>query len=260
MFFRNSLVRPLRSNTTCCLRHYSQEPKKKASLAKPTLPRHAFVPVINIPESELAHNAFFSLHRPLLGLSNDEEKPFFTPVPTPAEMERELFLQYLSTLRPFVPPFEKDKAEPPLETHFSEPLHIENTLPMHYMPESDQVVEYFTMIEKALEKKAKEGVKGRSTKPLTAAQTAEKEVSLGAVGNTSGRKNRRRRDTAHKDPPTVDGLLTTTPYSSSTVRKMEEKGTNENVNMEMKSQKREGVSSNGRKKGRTQDPKRKISE
>jgi hypothetical protein len=36
-----------------------------------------FMPVINIPETEFAHNAFFSLHRPLLGLSDEDEKPFF---------------------------------------------------------------------------------------------------------------------------------------------------------------------------------------
>lgn len=36
-----------------------------------------FMPVINIPETEFAHHSFFSLHRPLLGLSEDDEKPFF---------------------------------------------------------------------------------------------------------------------------------------------------------------------------------------
>lgn len=38
----------------------------------------SFMPVINMPESEFAHNAFFSLHRPLLGLSSSEERPFFS--------------------------------------------------------------------------------------------------------------------------------------------------------------------------------------
>ncbi|KAI9257140.1 hypothetical protein BDA99DRAFT_131698 [Phascolomyces articulosus] len=38
----------------------------------------SFMPVVNMPEAEFAHNAFFSLHRPLLGLSADEERPFFT--------------------------------------------------------------------------------------------------------------------------------------------------------------------------------------
>jgi activator of HSP90 ATPase len=38
----------------------------------------SFMPVINIPETELAHNAFFSLHRPLLGLSDKHERSFFS--------------------------------------------------------------------------------------------------------------------------------------------------------------------------------------
>ncbi|KAI8344770.1 hypothetical protein BC941DRAFT_409575 [Chlamydoabsidia padenii] len=38
----------------------------------------SFMPVINIPQTEFAHNAFFSLHRPLLGLADEEEKPFFS--------------------------------------------------------------------------------------------------------------------------------------------------------------------------------------
>lgn len=40
--------------------------------------RLSFMPVINLPEAEFAHNAFFSLHRPLLGLSLDEERSFFS--------------------------------------------------------------------------------------------------------------------------------------------------------------------------------------
>jgi hypothetical protein len=38
----------------------------------------SFMPVINIPETEFAHHTFFSLDRPLLGLSDEEEKPFFS--------------------------------------------------------------------------------------------------------------------------------------------------------------------------------------
>lgn len=44
--------------------------------------RLPFVPVINIPEQELAHTAFFALHRPLLGLAN-EDVPYFGHVPYP---------------------------------------------------------------------------------------------------------------------------------------------------------------------------------
>lgn len=44
-----------------------QTSKKTSSQAPPDIP--SFMPVVNIPEAELAHNAFYSLHRPLLGLS-----------------------------------------------------------------------------------------------------------------------------------------------------------------------------------------------
>lgn len=43
-----------------------QQPSKK-NCTPPDIP--SFMPVVNIPEAELAHNAFYSLHRPLLGLS-----------------------------------------------------------------------------------------------------------------------------------------------------------------------------------------------
>lgn len=41
-------------------------------------PEISFVPVINIPKTEFAHHSFFSLYRPLLGLSDENETPFFS--------------------------------------------------------------------------------------------------------------------------------------------------------------------------------------
>ncbi|KAI8882332.1 hypothetical protein K501DRAFT_285922 [Backusella circina FSU 941] len=60
------------------------------------------MPVINIPESELAYNAFFSLHRPLLGLSGEEE--FFVVKMTPEEALFEEINEYMMGLEAFVPP------------------------------------------------------------------------------------------------------------------------------------------------------------
>lgn len=48
-----------------------------------------FMPVINIPETEFAHHSFFSLHRPLLGLSDEDETPFFSQKQPKSEGERE---------------------------------------------------------------------------------------------------------------------------------------------------------------------------
>lgn len=53
-----------------------QEPFISASTEPTSLP---FMPVVHIPQTEFAHNAFFSLHRPLLGLEDDKmDKPFFS--------------------------------------------------------------------------------------------------------------------------------------------------------------------------------------
>lgn len=49
----------------------------------------AFVPVINIPETEFAHNAFFSLYRPLLGLSDENETPFFAQKTLQSQEEKD---------------------------------------------------------------------------------------------------------------------------------------------------------------------------
>lgn len=57
----------------------------------------SFVPVINIPEKELAHNAFFALHRPLLGLSNEITKPFFSSRPLEEEQQAECKLMHAYT-------------------------------------------------------------------------------------------------------------------------------------------------------------------
>lgn len=47
-----------------------------------------FMPVINIPETEFAHHSFFSLYRPLLGLSDKDETPFFSQKQQKSEEER----------------------------------------------------------------------------------------------------------------------------------------------------------------------------
>lgn len=59
----------------------NNEKKKQEAMPKPSPQKAArapdipsFMPVVNIPLTELAHNAFYSLHRPLLGLSTP--KPF----------------------------------------------------------------------------------------------------------------------------------------------------------------------------------------
>ncbi|KAL9545488.1 hypothetical protein MBANPS3_007130 [Mucor bainieri] len=66
-----------------------------------------FMPVINIPETEFAHHSFFSLHRPLLGLSDDDEKPFFNSKSIEEQDQEKLddvLASYMMNLQPFVEP------------------------------------------------------------------------------------------------------------------------------------------------------------
>lgn len=54
------------------------EPKPTEPFGLENKPEISFVPVINIPKTEFAHHSFFSLYRPLLGLSDENETPFFS--------------------------------------------------------------------------------------------------------------------------------------------------------------------------------------
>ncbi|KAI7870501.1 uncharacterized protein EV154DRAFT_431694 [Mucor mucedo] len=70
----------------------------------------AFVPVINIPETEFAHNAFFSLYRPLLGLSDENETPFFAQKTLQSQEEKDqekldvMLAMYMGNCSPFLEP------------------------------------------------------------------------------------------------------------------------------------------------------------
>jgi hypothetical protein len=70
-------------SSSCNNKNNSNNEKKKQeeTVSKPSPQKAArvpdipsFMPVVNIPVTELAHNAFYSLHRPLLGLSTP--RPF----------------------------------------------------------------------------------------------------------------------------------------------------------------------------------------
>lgn len=175
--------------------------------------RLSFMPVVNMPQAEFAHNAFFSLHRPLLGLSCDEERPFFssrqhTGPPNAIQrmlglvdsqdeeaarnveikakaqwnladsgffIEDEALAQYMMQLRPFEPPGSPsppstEDIEHTVTVTFEdghtaydlEGFQMEQTLPMYYMPESDEVVDYLTaMQDKLLSQQDEEEYVGR---------------------------------------------------------------------------------------------------
>ncbi|CAO3641290.1 unnamed protein product [Cunninghamella blakesleeana] len=118
------------------------------------------MPVVNIPQTEFAHNAFFSLHRPLLGLSSEDERPFFSNQPVEEEGDEQL-ANYMANLKPFESPLppgvteEVKKTESDYSISFStgdamfpeEDIYLEQTLPMYYMPESDEIVDYLTTVQ-----------------------------------------------------------------------------------------------------------------
>ena len=70
-----------RNSSSSSYNDNNEDKDKKQQITKSTTQKKncapdipSFMPVINIPVAELAHNAFFSLHRPLLGLSTP--RPF----------------------------------------------------------------------------------------------------------------------------------------------------------------------------------------
>ncbi|KAI8980380.1 hypothetical protein BDB01DRAFT_762280 [Pilobolus umbonatus] len=137
----------------------------------------SFMPVINIPENELAHNAFFSLHRPLLGLSEFDikERPFFSSIDNPItdEQSKEITNSnldlYLSSLQPFdtpLPPgheesvdlntYHVQEEDMYVNTHYEDEQMIDSTerlnsqqpsMPVFHMPESEDIVDYLSYID-----------------------------------------------------------------------------------------------------------------
>ncbi|KAI8374202.1 uncharacterized protein BYT42DRAFT_547281 [Radiomyces spectabilis] len=150
------------------------------------------MPVINIPETEFAHNAFFSLYRPLLGLSSDDEKPFFHNQNQDGMMgdeqdDEEAFAQYMMDLRPFEPPSSSDAVNetyhvqqdqrPTISFSIEEEpiIPMENSLPMYHMPDGDDIIDYLTDVQEKMK-----------------AQHAQEENSMGRKrnhGNHSRKKN-----------------------------------------------------------------------
>ncbi|GAA5806151.1 hypothetical protein EDC94DRAFT_698779 [Helicostylum pulchrum] len=157
------------------------EPKPTEPFGLENKPEISFVPVINIPKTEFAHHSFFSLYRPLLGLSDENETPFFSnKLPkTEEEVEQEkldlMLAVYMNNCSPFVEPSQlppdtqgEDWKEEFLEAFNDAEKESEQTeytiteeaeladmiepnesrpLPIFHMPESADVLDYLTSIE-----------------------------------------------------------------------------------------------------------------
>ncbi|KAI8641147.1 hypothetical protein BD408DRAFT_346677 [Parasitella parasitica] len=113
------------------------------------------MPVVNIPVAEFAHNAFFSLHRPLLGLSTP--RPFLVgdmvgQIKTEEESEtEETLLQYMTTLRPFEPPsLDAVKREEKCSTT-TLTVEVDPSYFLNHNNNHDEIADYLTAMQEKLD-------------------------------------------------------------------------------------------------------------
>ncbi|ORZ13248.1 hypothetical protein BCR42DRAFT_453266 [Absidia repens] len=195
----------------------SQEPfvgKQPPSTSEPNL---SFMPVINIPQTEFAHNAFFSLHRPLLGLADDDEKPFFSNKPIEEDDVDDELANYMMNLRHFEAPgspgtVEQEKQEKQDKgdkdytmVTFStgdsmlseEEFYVEQSLPMYHFPESDEIVDYLSSMQEQLVRK-----------------NALEDSTNSTVGRTRRRKAAAATSTNQQEPRTASTSTSSSPYTA----------------------------------------------
>ncbi|KAI8350125.1 hypothetical protein BD560DRAFT_409868 [Blakeslea trispora] len=125
-----------------------------------------FMPVINIPETELAHHAFFSLHRPLLGLSDTDERPFFSGKSTEEYNQEKLDMElndYLLDRQPFdtpLPPGQKAESRREITIELEQDIALDDVfeeirhdqIPVFHMPESNDILDFLSTVESKLKK------------------------------------------------------------------------------------------------------------
>ncbi|ORZ04355.1 hypothetical protein BCR42DRAFT_457207 [Absidia repens] len=120
----------------------------------------SFMPVVIIPQTEFAHSTFFSQHRPLLGLANDKETSFFANQSSDVNVDEQI-ANYMANLQPFevpAPPGATQQDEDYTmrnDNSNHDPVEMEENyyleqLPMYYMPESDELVEYLSDLQERL--------------------------------------------------------------------------------------------------------------
>lgn len=129
----------------------SSSSSSSTSQAPPDIP--SFMPVVNIPEAELAHNAFYSLHRPLLGLSIP--RPFLVggivgQIKEDNNDSEEALLQYMTTLKPFEPPaLNTPKEEKSTTTTLT--VEVDPSYFMNHNNNHDEIADYLTAMQEKLD-------------------------------------------------------------------------------------------------------------
>ncbi|KAG1139692.1 hypothetical protein G6F37_009577 [Rhizopus arrhizus] len=109
------------------------------------------MPVVNIPIAELASNAFYSLHRPLLGLSSP--KPFMAGnlvgqiKKEEIDNSEEALMKYMADLKPFQPP--DSPKEPSTTTTLT--VEIDPSYFLNHNNNHEEIADYLTAIQKELD-------------------------------------------------------------------------------------------------------------
>ncbi|KAG1466217.1 hypothetical protein G6F56_004730 [Rhizopus delemar] len=114
----------------------------------------SFMPVINIPLSELAFNAFYSLHRPLLGLS--VPKPFkagnLVGEIKKEDNTEEALMNYMATLKPFRPPeLPVENDIPTTATTTTLTVEIDPSYFLQHNNNHEEIADYLIAIQKELD-------------------------------------------------------------------------------------------------------------
>lgn len=137
---------------------------KKQQMTKSTTPKKtrapdipSFMPVVNIPVAELAHNAFYSLHRPLLGLSTP--RPFLAgdmvgqiKKEEDNNESEEAFLQYMMSLRPFEPPgLDTMKEEQEKCSTTTLTVEVDPSYFLNHNNNHDEIADYLTAMQEKLD-------------------------------------------------------------------------------------------------------------
>ncbi|OBZ90173.1 hypothetical protein A0J61_01761 [Choanephora cucurbitarum] len=179
----NNLKRYYSSHDDRKEKKLQKEPLSKPNVQKLTDPPPnvpSFMPVVNIPVDELAHSAFYSLHRPLFGLSTP--RPFLAGdmVGQIKKEEKDAFseealVQYMMTLKPFEPPQldsiakEEEKCSTTTLTVEIDPSYFLNHNNNH-----DEIADYLTAMQEKLSLLYDERTAAKNTIPKKRARRLRK--------------------------------------------------------------------------------------
>ncbi|CEI86037.1 hypothetical protein RMCBS344292_00483 [Rhizopus microsporus] len=136
-------------------KNITENTNHKKPARKPVPDVISFMPVVNIPMTELAFNAFYSLHRPLLGLSIP--RPFMAgnmvgQITKEEDNPEEALMNYMATLKPFHPP-PSPQHDASIENKSTTTLTVEID-PSYFFNHNiyhEEMTDYLTAIQKELD-------------------------------------------------------------------------------------------------------------